>query len=254
MPVKQESGRLDLIRNSPRRTYSWWMTTPRFKVASFIQDESELQKFCIIVNPSYCVTFRLNVQIIIFQVPVQMMNIEESFDTYYDQAINTSVLHLPFNSSYSMLLLLPDDMATLENVICQNHVTKWLKWMKSRLEESKIILKFLVSNMEGLTVYKLLSFVLSDQSLYVYCLFPISFFRTYNVYVPKFSIKTSYSLADVLTEMGMTDMFGDRADLSGIAEGQKLAVSEVRIENVIAHIFPSLYSIHSSSHSVSIGL
>eukprot|EP00064_Thunnus_orientalis_P008230 superscaffoldBa00000965_g8253 len=97
-------------------------------------------------------------------------------------AINTSVLHLPFNNSYSMLLLLPDDMATLENVICPSHVTKWLKWMKS---------------------------------------------RTYDVYIPKFSIKTSYSLKDMLIEMGMTDMFGDRADLSGISEGQKLLVSEV---------------------------
>uniref|UniRef100_A0A674P9E3 Thyroxine-binding globulin n=1 Tax=Takifugu rubripes TaxID=31033 RepID=A0A674P9E3_TAKRU len=49
----------------------------------------------------------------------------------------------------------------------------------------------------------------------------------YSVYIPKFSIKTSYSLKTVLTEMGMVDMFGDRADLSGIAEGQQLAVSEV---------------------------
>ncbi|XP_070821078.1 alpha-1-antitrypsin-like protein CM55-MS [Chaetodon trifascialis] len=116
------------------------------------------------------------------KVPVQMMNEERRFDTYYDQAMNTSVLHLPFNSSYSMLLLLPDDMATLENDISPGHVTKWLKWMKS---------------------------------------------RTYDVYIPKFSIKSSYSLANMLSEMGMSDMFGDRADLSGIAEGQKLAVSEV---------------------------
>jgi len=116
------------------------------------------------------------------KVPVQMMNMEERFDTYYDQAINTSVLHLPFKNSYSMLLLLPDEMATLENVVCPNHVTKWLKGMRS---------------------------------------------RTYDVYVPKFSIKTSYSLKDVLIEMGMTDMFGDQADLSGISEGQKLVVSEV---------------------------
>lgn len=63
--------------------------------------------------------------------------------------------------------------------------------------------------------------------------FPI-FFRTYDVFIPKFSIKTSYSLNTVLTEMGMTDMFGDHADLSGIAEGQKLAVSDVRVEYVIA--------------------
>eukprot|EP00066_Takifugu_rubripes_P029992 XP_011619258.1 PREDICTED: serpin A3-5-like [Takifugu rubripes] len=117
-----------------------------------------------------------------FQVPVQMMNIEKRFETYRDQMFNTSVLHLPFNSSHSMLLLLPDDMAKLENAISAAHVTKWLKWMK---------------------------------------------YRKYSVYIPKFSIKTSYSLKTVLTEMGMVDMFGDRADLSGIAEGQQLAVSEV---------------------------
>nr|AFO64912.1 alpha-1-antitrypsin [Oplegnathus fasciatus] len=116
------------------------------------------------------------------KVPVQMMNMEKRFDTYYDQPINTSVLHLPFNNSYSMLLLLPGDMAELENAICQGHVTKWLKWMKP---------------------------------------------KTHDVYIPKFSIKTSYSLNDLLTEMGMTDMFGDRADFSGISEGQKLAVSDV---------------------------
>ncbi|KAI3372382.1 hypothetical protein L3Q82_022880, partial [Scortum barcoo] len=116
------------------------------------------------------------------KVRVQMMNMERRFDTYYDQPINTSVLHLPFNNSYSMLLLLPNDMAELENGLTTGHVTKWLKWMKS---------------------------------------------KTHDVYIPKFSIKTSYSLNDVLTEMGMTDMFGDRADLSGISEGQKLTVSDV---------------------------
>uniref|UniRef100_A0A3Q3X4Y6 Thyroxine-binding globulin n=1 Tax=Mola mola TaxID=94237 RepID=A0A3Q3X4Y6_MOLML len=115
-------------------------------------------------------------------VPVQMMNKEERFDIYYDQAVSTSVLHLPFNSSCSMLLMLPNDMKALENAICPAHVTKWLKWMNS---------------------------------------------RKYDLYIPKFSIKTSYSMNDVLTEMGMTDMFGDQADLSGITEGQKLAVSKV---------------------------
>lgn len=48
------------------------------------------------------------------------------------------------------------------------------------------------------------------------------------MYIPKFSIKTSYSLKEMLEQMGMTHMFGDRADLTGIAEGQKLVVSEVR--------------------------
>ncbi|KAM7391583.1 hypothetical protein PAMP_022263 [Pampus punctatissimus] len=119
------------------------------------------------------------------KVPVQMMNMEKKFDTYYDQAINTMVLRLPFNSSYSMLLLLPNDMSTLENAISPSLITKWLKWMKS---------------------------------------------RKYDVYVPKFSIKSSYSLKDVLIEMGMTDIFGDGADLSGISEDGELAVSHVQIE------------------------
>ncbi|CAK6950282.1 serpin A3-5-like [Scomber scombrus] len=78
------------------------------------------------------------------KVPVQMMNMEEDVDSCYNQAINTSVLHLPFNM---------DDV--------------------------------------------------------------------------QFSIKTSYSLKDVLTEMGMTDMFDYQADLSGISEGQKMTVSEI---------------------------
>lgn len=92
----------------------------------------------------------LHVKMIIFQIPVQMMNMEEELHSYYDQGINTTVLQLPFNNSYSMLLLLPDDMAVLENDISRGHVTKWLKWMRPRLGESKIILKFLVSNIEVL--------------------------------------------------------------------------------------------------------
>nr|XP_043882854.1 serine protease inhibitor A3N-like [Solea senegalensis] len=116
------------------------------------------------------------------KVPVQMMYMEESVHTYYDMSINTSVLYLPFNgSSYGMMLLLPDDMETLENSICPAHVTKWLKWMKK---------------------------------------------KQYDIHVPKFSIKTSYDLKDILTDMGMSDMFGDRANLAGISD-LKLAVSQV---------------------------
>ncbi|KAG7489548.1 hypothetical protein JOB18_014820 [Solea senegalensis] len=111
-----------------------------------------------------------------------MMYMEESVHTYYDMSINTSVLYLPFNgSSYGMMLLLPDDMETLENSICPAHVTKWLKWMKK---------------------------------------------KQYDIHVPKFSIKTSYDLKDILTDMGMSDMFGDRANLAGISD-LKLAVSQV---------------------------
>lgn len=70
------------------------------------------------------------------QVPVQMMYMKKNVEVYYDQALNTSALHLPLNSSYSMLLLLPDNIETLEKTISPGHVTKWLKWMKSRLEKS----------------------------------------------------------------------------------------------------------------------
>ncbi|XP_031165504.1 serpin A3-5-like [Sander lucioperca] len=117
------------------------------------------------------------------KVQAVMMNLEDSFHTYHDQELKTTVLQLPFNSSYSMLLMLPDVMATLENAISPNHVTKWLKAM----------------------------------------MIP----RRHDVYIPKFSIKTSYNLNDVLSEMGMTDMFGGRANLRGISEEQGLAVSKV---------------------------
>ncbi|XP_019715833.1 alpha-1-antitrypsin-like [Hippocampus comes] len=116
------------------------------------------------------------------EVPVQMMNKEDDFDIYQDMAINTTILRLHFNSSYSMLLLLPENMALLEKEICPQHLTKWSKWMKK---------------------------------------------RTYDIFVPKISMKTDYSLKELLTEMGMTNMFDVRADLSGISEGKKLLVSGV---------------------------
>ncbi|XP_034721637.1 alpha-1-antitrypsin-like protein CM55-MS [Etheostoma cragini] len=69
------------------------------------------------------------------KVRTAMMNMEERFHSYYDHELKTTVLQLPFNSSYSMLLMLPDVMETLENAICPNHVTKWLKAMtRPRLE------------------------------------------------------------------------------------------------------------------------
>ncbi|XP_031165510.1 serpin A3-5-like isoform X3 [Sander lucioperca] len=117
------------------------------------------------------------------KVPAVMMNREDNFHIYRDRELKTTVLQLPFKSSYSMLLMLPDVMATLENAISPNHVTKWLKAMVTP--------------------------------------------RRYDVYIPKFSIKTSYNLNDVLSEMGMTDMFDDRANFRRISEVQGLVVSQV---------------------------
>ncbi|XP_032400032.1 serpin A3-1-like [Etheostoma spectabile] len=114
-----------------------------------------------------------------------MMNMEASFHTYRDIALKTTVLQLPFTGSYSMLLMMPDVMETLENGISPDHVSKWLK---VRMEAKP---------------------------------------RRQNLYIPKFSIKSSYNLNNVLSEMGMTDMFSGRANLRGISEVKGLAVSEV---------------------------
>lgn len=73
----------------------------------------------------------------LFQVDVQMMYKEQRFNVYRDLEINASVLHLPFNSSQAMLLMLPDDMNTLENAIAPERVTKWLKRMEARLEPGR---------------------------------------------------------------------------------------------------------------------
>ncbi|KAM6965073.1 serine protease inhibitor A3N-like [Aplochiton taeniatus] len=116
-------------------------------------------------------------------VPVQMMSVEDTFSTYYDQEIATTVLYLRFNDSDSMILALPDNgLAGLEEVLSQNHIAKWNKWKKAR--ELKL-------------------------------------------FVPKFSIKTSFSLKDVLSQMGMSEMFSKQADFSGISEQQNIFVSEV---------------------------
>ncbi|KAJ8285173.1 hypothetical protein GJAV_G00023130 [Gymnothorax javanicus] len=49
----------------------------------------------------------------------------------------------------------------------------------------------------------------------------------YSVFVPKLSLKTSYQLKEVLSGMGITDIFEDTADFSGISEDKKVLVSKV---------------------------
>lgn len=152
------------------------------------------------------------------------MNLERRFETYQDQALNTSVLRLPFNSSHSMLLLLPDDMAQLEDAVSPAHLSKWLRWMKPRCGKAALSCQLWTVD-SG-----------SAGSRFSSNLLP----RRCDVFVPKFSIKTSSSLKDVLTEMGMADMFGEGADLTGISEEHKLSVSGVRRHNVNhVHILPT---------------
>ncbi|XP_036383063.1 alpha-1-antitrypsin-like protein CM55-SI [Megalops cyprinoides] len=78
-------------------------------------------------------------------VTVQMMTEKDHFHVYHDEEISTYVLQLHYNESISMLLVLPEKgMKGLEEVICREHVAKWLRWMKKR--ECKVFLpKFSIS-------------------------------------------------------------------------------------------------------------
>uniref|UniRef100_A0A8D2IKV4 Serpin domain-containing protein n=1 Tax=Varanus komodoensis TaxID=61221 RepID=A0A8D2IKV4_VARKO len=49
--------------------------------------------------------------------------------------------------------------------------------------------------------------------------------KTAQVFLPKFNISSSYELKEILSKMGITDIFTDRADLSGIT-GQPLKVTK----------------------------
>ncbi|XP_041112165.1 alpha-1-antitrypsin-like isoform X2 [Polyodon spathula] len=51
--------------------------------------------------------------------------------------------------------------------------------------------------------------------------------RRWLVILPKFSISATCSLQNVLSEMGITDVFSNTADLSGISEEVKLKVSKI---------------------------
>lgn len=56
----------------------------------------------------------------------------------------------------------------------------------------------------------------------------LQFCRPYKVSIPKFSIKTSYSLKEVIADMGITDIFSQTANFKGISDDQ-LSVSKVRV-------------------------
>ncbi|XP_057588403.1 kallistatin [Hippopotamus amphibius kiboko] len=52
------------------------------------------------------------------------------------------------------------------------------------------------------------------------------FYRKLKLYIPKFSISGSYKLDQILPRLGITDLFSQRADLSGITEQLNLQVSK----------------------------
>ncbi|XP_064420931.1 alpha-1-antitrypsin-like isoform X2 [Latimeria chalumnae] len=50
--------------------------------------------------------------------------------------------------------------------------------------------------------------------------------RKITLHLPKFSISASQQLKEILMQMGITDVFGDNADLSGITKSPNLKVSK----------------------------
>ncbi|NP_001099059.2 serpin peptidase inhibitor, clade A (alpha-1 antiproteinase, antitrypsin), member 7 precursor [Danio rerio] len=120
-------------------------------------------------------------------VPVQMMHQYEHLKVYYDVELFTKVLCLDYNDSFSMILAVPD-------VYMKQKTMKDLEMTVSRQH----IEKWRRSVSE----------------------------RKVDIYVPKLSLKTSYSLKDILKGMGMTDMFSDKADFTGVSE-ENIFVSKV---------------------------
>ena len=51
--------------------------------------------------------------------------------------------------------------------------------------------------------------------------------RIDNLYLPKFSISSSYNLEDVLPQLGVREVFTNEADLSRVTGHKNLAVSQV---------------------------
>ncbi|XP_036419123.1 alpha-1-antitrypsin homolog [Colossoma macropomum] len=54
-----------------------------------------------------------------------------------------------------------------------------------------------------------------------------------DLFMPKFSISSSFSLADTLREMGIVSAFSDTADFSGISEETQLKTSKVLHQAVL---------------------
>lgn len=119
-------------------------------------------------------------------VPVQMMHQNELLKVYYDAELSTKVLCLDYNDSFSMFLAVPD-----EN---KDQTIKDLEKAISRQH---------IEKWRG-AVRK----------------------RKLDIYVPKLSLKTDYTLNDILKGMGVTDMFTHKADFSGISE-ENFYVSQV---------------------------
>lgn len=112
-------------------------------------------------------------------IPVQMMHQYEHLKVYYDAELSTKVLCLDYNDSFSMFLAVPDVDMGQKNI-------------------------------------KDLEMTVSRQHIEKWKRSAIK--RKVDIYVPKLSLKTSYSLNEILKGIGMADMFSNKANFTGVSE------------------------------------
>ncbi|XP_052411336.1 corticosteroid-binding globulin-like [Carassius gibelio] len=120
-------------------------------------------------------------------VPVQMMHQYKSLKVYYDVELSSKVLCLDYNDSFSMFLAVPDT----------GRSGKTIKDLEMAISRQHIE-KWRTSVRKSET----------------------------DIYVPKLSLKTSYSLKDILKGMGIADMFTYQANFTGISE-ENMLISKV---------------------------
>ncbi|XP_010215472.1 PREDICTED: ovalbumin-related protein X-like [Tinamus guttatus] len=120
--------------------------------------------------------------------PVQMMCQNGTFKMAVVAAEKIKILELPYASEeLSMVVLLPEDVSRLEQLESTISFEKITEWTSPDLMEKKIV----------------------------------------QVCFPRMKIEEKYNLTSVLMSLGMTDVFGPLANLSGISEAENLKISKV---------------------------
>ncbi|NXL54344.1 OVALX protein, partial [Podilymbus podiceps] len=119
--------------------------------------------------------------------PVQMMCQNSTFKVAAVPSEKMKILELPYASGQlSMLVLLPDDVSSLEQLENKISFEKLTEWTSPNVMEKKRV----------------------------------------KVYLPRMKIEEKYNLTSVLTALGMTDLFSPSANLSGISSAESLKISE----------------------------
>ncbi|NXC09916.1 OVALX protein, partial [Orthonyx spaldingii] len=119
--------------------------------------------------------------------PVQMMCQNSTFKVARLAEEKIKILELPYTSGeLSLLVLLPDDISSLEQLENKISFEELTEWTSSKVMEKKRV----------------------------------------KVYLPRMKIEEKYNLTSVLTSLGMTDLFSPSANLSGISSAESLRLSE----------------------------